>query len=163
MKPRVGVSACLLGRPVRYDGASKPHAWILEELARMAELVPLCPETGAGLPVPRPPVQLVRRKEGVRALGVEDPERDVTEALLAWNRRVAPLLDTLDGLILKSRSPSCGVTSTPLFSPEGAVLGRTAGLFAHHVRRHHPRLPLVEERDLERGAARAAFLRSLGL
>lgn len=64
MKPRVGVSACLLGQPVRYDGQAKPHAWVRDVLARKAELVPLCPETGAGLPVPRPPVRLVRLTVG---------------------------------------------------------------------------------------------------
>jgi len=162
-KPRIGVSACLLGEPVRYDGASRPHAWILGELAQRAELVPLCPETGAGLPVPRPPVQLVRLDGAIRARGVEEPERDVTDRLLAWNREAEPLLASLDALILKSRSPSCGLGSVPLFFPGGEELDRVSGLFAAFVQQAHPALTVVEESELEEEAARAAFLRRLGL
>jgi len=163
LKPRVGVSACLLGRAVRYDGSSKPHAWIMEELARRAELVPLCPELEAGLGVPRPPVRLVRVGRAVRARGVEEPELDVTERLNAWNRETEPLLDSLEALVLKSRSPSCGAGSVPLFSNAGEKVERTSGLFAAFAQQRFPNLWVVEESALEREAERQALLRRLGL
>ncbi len=163
MKPRVGVSACLLGWPVRYDGQSKSHAWIRDVLAGQVELVPLCPETGAGLPVPRPPVRLVRLDSGVHALGVEDPGRDVTVSIEQWSRSVRAVIDGLQAVVLKSRSPSCGLDSVPLHSPDGKELGRTSGLFAAFLQREYPALLLVEETDLEWAKARAAFLHALGL
>ena len=163
MKPRVGVSACLLGAPVRYDGQSKPHEWIRGELAELAELVPLCPETGAGLPVPRPPVRLVKLRDGIHALGVEDPGRDITGLIRPWNRSVRDLIDGLDAVILKSKSPSCGLESVPLHSPQGKALAMTSGLFAAFLREEYPALPMLEETGLETAEARAAFLRTLGL
>ncbi|WP_456404907.1 2-thiouracil desulfurase family protein, partial [Thiolapillus sp.] len=70
-KPRVGVSACLLGQAVRYDGASRPHAWIREVLPRHAQVLPFCPESEAGLETPRPAVRLVKSEGGnIHVLGV---------------------------------------------------------------------------------------------
>ena len=162
MKPRVGVSACLLGEPVRYDGRSKPHAWIRGVLARRAELVPLCPEVGAGLPVPHPPVRLVRLDDGIHALGVADPGRDVTNLVEQWSRSMAKVLDGLQAVILKSKSPSCGLGSAPLHAPEGTELGRASGLFAAFLLQHYPALPLFEESGLEDAGTRAALLDILG-
>ena len=163
MKPRVGVSACLLGEAVRYDARSKPHAWVRGELARRAELVPLCPETGAGLAVPRPPVRLVRLEQGVRALGVEDASLDVTPLLEEWSLSMVPLLRQLRGLVLKSRSPSCGLGSVPLHSPDGQVLGLASGIFAEFLRRECPRLVLVEEAELDTTEGRESFLHALAM
>ena len=163
MKPRVGVSACLLGEPVRYDGQSKPHEWIRQVLAGVADLVPLCPEVGAGLPVPRPPVRLVKLEDGIHALGVEDPGRDVTGVIEQWSRSARSLIDELQAVILKSKSPSCGLGSVPLHSPEGEELGRTSGLFAAFLQQEYPALLLLEETGLELAEARAAFLHALGI
>ncbi len=161
--PRIGVSACLLGQPLRYDGTARPHAWLLDTLARQAELVPLCPEAGAGLGVPRPPVQLVKTPAGLRALGVEVPDLDVTEALLAWCQTQDALLATLQGVVLKSRSPSCGRGSTPVHDAERRPVATGSGLFADHLARHHPHLVVVEDEDLTSDAGRRAFLNALGL
>ena len=141
----MGVSACLLGQAVRYDGASKAHAWIQQELPGRAEIVSLCPEVGAGLEIPRPAVQLTQTEKGVRALGVENPALDVTDVLLDWAARQAALLETLDALILKSRSPSCAVHSAPVFDAQGEITKHRHGLFTAWVARHFPHLPLLDE------------------
>ncbi|BAO45282.1 2-thiouracil desulfurase family protein [Thiolapillus brandeum] len=162
MKPLVGVSACLLGDVVRYDGDSRPHAWVRDELSRYARIVPICPETEAGLGVPRPPVQLVLQGKEVHALGVEDSRLDVTPALSAWMREQMDRLQRLDALILKSRSPSCGLGNTPLFDLDNVELrANHDGLFAGWVRRLFPDLLLCDEVLLEEKPQQAAFLSRL--
>jgi uncharacterized protein YbbK (DUF523 family) len=159
----VGVSACLVGQAVRYDGTAKPHDWIMTVLSQRVELVPLCPEAGAGLGVPRPPVMLVQMEGEVRARGVSEPGLDVTQALLDWSRQWLADCRGLDAVILKSRSPSCGLRSTPLYDSTGRRLTSTAGIFARRLQARLPELLLVEETSLETEAGRERFLRSLGL
>jgi len=160
MRPRVGVSACLLGQPVRYDGASRPHAWIREVLARHAELRPICPETEAGLTVPRPPVQLVRRETGgIMMRGVRDHALDVSARMRRWMERQQDRLAGLDALIVKSRSPSCGLGSTPLYGLDGEMLRDDHnGVFTAWVRMRFPALPLYDDVLLEDAHHRQEFL-----
>ncbi|WP_456379450.1 DUF523 domain-containing protein [Thiolapillus sp.] len=160
MKPRVGVSACLLGQALRYDGASRPHAWIRDRLPEYAEIVPFCPETGAGLDVPRPAVQLVRGDDGrIRVCGVDDSRLDVTAVLQQWIRQQAPELQMLDAIIFKSRSPSCGLGSAPLFDGDGKLLQADfSGLYAAWVQMNYPGMVLCDERKLEEKRYQELFL-----
>ncbi len=160
MKPRVGVSACLLGQPVRYDGASRPHAWIRHVLRCHAELLPICPETEAGLGVPRPPVQLVRQgRDRLVVRGVRDHSLDVTARLCRWADQQTDRLAGLDALILKSRSPSCGLGSTPLYGPDGEELRDDHdGVFAAWARTRFPELVLYDDVLLEDSQSQKAFL-----
>lgn len=162
-KPKVGISACLLGQPVRYDGDSRPHAWICDILPRHARIVPFCPETGAGLGVPRPPVHLVQSANGVvRALGVENPDLDVTGLLQAWSQRQERQLQTLDALILKSRSPSCGLQTTPILDSTGVFLTSVHdGIYVTWVKSHYPELLLCDELQLEETTDQVLFLEKL--
>ena len=161
--PLVAVSSCLLGSAVRYDGCAKPQQWIIDDLGRLVEFLPLCPETGAGLGVPRPPVRLTRAVSGIRALGVDDPTRDVTDPLLNWIRNFLDTMPPVAACILKARSPSCGYLSTPLYDPAGRQLDEVSGLFAAALRERLPGLLIVDEEALGTGAGRAAFLRALGM
>ena len=143
--PKIGISSCLLGHKVRYDGALKAHANIISLVNSRFQAVPLCPETGAGLPTPRPPVQLVETPHGIRMIGVNDRTLDVTDLLERWINDMLPQISALDGLILKSRSPSCGVDSTSLYT-DGKEAGVTgAGLFSRRVMQQFPDLPIIEE------------------
>jgi uncharacterized protein YbbK (DUF523 family) len=154
----VGVSRCLLGDRVRYDGDSKPHHIILERLAAIFELVPVCPEVEAGLPIPRPPVQLTGSLDHPRLTGREDASIDVTETLRHYCERRIPELDDLDGFILKSRSPSCGLNSTPVFIDGHCVTETSHGVFARELRRHYPDMPIIEDTRLEYPEALANFI-----
>ncbi len=157
-RPRVGVSACLLGEAVRYDGGHKRHTWVTEVLARQVELVPFCPEVAAGLGVPRPPIQLVRRGAGIHAVGVDDDSLDLTWHLIVHALAFRSNHPGLCGYVFKARSPSCGLGSTPLYA-DGADTGqRINGLFAHALVRALPGLPAVEETALDDPARRKAFL-----
>ena len=147
-KPVVGVSRCLLGDAVRYDGASKPSRIVIEQLGALFELTPVCPEVEAGLTVPRPPVQLTGPVEQPRMTGRDDPQLDVTETLRAFCEMRIPQLAGLSGFIFKSRSPSCGLGSTPLFIDGECVTETMNGVFAAAMLRRYPRLPVIDERAL---------------
>lgn len=148
--PRVAVSACLLGEPVRYDGQLKACAAVRNELAPAAELVPLCPETGAGMPVPREPVDLFGAATSPRMVGVHTGE-DWTERVVAW---IDAALDRCQdagvrGFVLKARSPSCGVGTAALYAEPGAACEPADGLLAAAIRRRFPQLPMVEDEGLD--------------
>ena len=144
---RIAVSACLLGERVRYDGAQKRHPLIMK-LADEFKLQPFCPEVAIGLGVPRAPVQLVATSAGIRAQGVTDPTHDITDRLEAYAQTQCEALKACAGMIFKSRSPSCGLGSTPLFDQRGEQTSRTDGLFAAQLRDGLPGWPMVEESTL---------------
>ena len=160
-EPRIGVSRCLLGDAVRYDGAARPCRILIEQLGQQFELVAVCPEVEAGLPVPRPPVQLTGAAERVRIIGRDDPQLDVTENLQAFCQRRIPQLAGLSGFVFKSRSPSCGLGSAPLYVDGKCVSQQMDGVFAAALRRRYPHLPVIDERGLEQPAMRAAFIRAV--
>lgn len=159
-RPCIGVSSCLLGQRVRYDGGHKRDGFVVEELGARFELLPICPEVAIGLGVPRPPIQLLLEADGIHARGVQDPGLDVTDRLRAYARLVLPDLARLCGYVFKARSPSCGIDSTPLFVA-GEAPRLASGLFAAAVQAALPGLPLVQEDQLQDPALRARFLEQL--
>jgi len=163
VKPLVAVSSCLLGEAVRYDGRSKPNRWIIDEVGQWVDFLPLCPETSAGLGVPRPPVQLSQTPSGIRALGVDDPVLDVTGPIVAWAQDFLCTMPPVSACILKARSPSCGYLSTPLFDGDGNELERVSGLFASALRERFPQLLIVDEEMLASDAGKEKFLRELSI
>ncbi|KRT56352.1 2-thiouracil desulfurase family protein [endosymbiont of Ridgeia piscesae] len=153
-RPVVGISAYLLGERVRYDAREKRATVIIEGLSGRVEWLPVCPEVGAGLGVPRPAVRLVGEPGRARAVGVEVSTLDVTERLLVFAADWLEQVRRLDGFILKSRSPSCGLHSTPHY-PSGQF---GAGLFADQLRRALSALPLREESELVTPEQQESFL-----
>src|SRR5438093_2695607 len=117
-RPRIGISACLLGEPVRYDAGHKRDAWIVEVLGPTVEWVPVCPEVEAGFGTPREAMNLVRTEGGVRLITV-DTQRDVTERLDTFSRRRVSELafEDLSGYVLKKDSPSCGLEGVKVYDP----------------------------------------------
>jgi uncharacterized protein YbbK (DUF523 family) len=105
----IGVSACLLGEHVRYDGGHKRNTFLLEKLTPHVRLVAVCPEVGIGLGVPREAIRLVRRDDRVRLIG--SAGADYTDAMRRWAGTVIDELRECDlsGFVLKKGSPSCGV------------------------------------------------------
>jgi uncharacterized protein YbbK (DUF523 family) len=122
-RPRVGVSACLLGERVRYDGRDKRHAWLVDVLGPRVEWVPVCPEVEAGFGTPREPMNLARTRDhrlvlvtstaspGDGSAVAGEPREDLTAALARTSAdRVETLASNgLDGYVLKAGSPSCGL------------------------------------------------------
>jgi uncharacterized protein YbbK (DUF523 family) len=146
---RLCVSACLLGAPCRWKGDSKP----CEAVRRLAddprvEVVPFCPELAAGLGCPRPPIELVDEGAGVRVLRV-DRTGDATDALRAACEAQADALERaggVDGFVLKSRSPSCGLAA-PLHDAAGREIGTAPGLWADLARERFPDAAFLDETE----------------
>jgi uncharacterized protein YbbK (DUF523 family) len=148
-RPRIGVSGCLLGRPVRYDGGDKRDPFICDILQRHFDLVAICPEADAGLGIPRPPVNLVGNPHRPRALGRDDPTLDVTAQLESFARQALPGLKHLCGFICKARSPSCASGTVPIYDEEGLrPMWAGDGIFIRIVRAHYPQLPVADESDI---------------
>lgn len=165
VRPRVGISRCLLGDAVRYDGGHKLDTVLIEVLGRHVEWVPVCPEVEVGMGTPREPIELVAASGGVRSsehrvrlVGVQSG-RDWTDEMDRWRReRVAELGEAnLSGFVLKSKSPSCGIDHVPLRADEGIVrAGR--GLFAQALFEAMPHLPIEDEQRLHDARLCDAFL-----
>lgn len=149
------MSACLLGRPVRYDGEHQHEPIVVDVLARHLNLRELCPEVGIGLPVPRPPIHIIQIGEQRRVRGVEAPHQDVTDALQQFGHDTD---DHFCGFILKARSPSCGVGTTPLLDQRGEVIDTTDGEFSRILRQRFPCTPLTDETALQTENAIDNFL-----
>jgi len=161
-KPQVGISQCLLGERVRYDGDSKPLSdETLAALNRAFELLPVCPEVEAGLGVPRPPVQLTASIEHPRVTGRDDKSLDVTDRLYKYSENKVEQLTELSGYIFKSRSPSCGLQSTPVFINNEQVTDRGTGVFTAILCEQYPHLVTVDEITLADAAARDRFIRDV--
>jgi len=154
-KPVVGVSACLLGQKVRYDGDHKHSAILVHQLGPLLRFRDTCPEVAIGLPVPRPPIQVVQVDDALRVKGVENPQQDVTEAL---EDVAAGMTEPLSGFVLKARSPSCGHLSTPVHNAGGQQIGMASGAFARKLHELFPRIPLANDSDLEKLAFLQSFL-----
>ena len=142
---RVGVSACLLGQAVRFDGGHRRDEFLTETLGRFVEWVPVCPEVELGLGVPRPTLHLERRGGDLRLVETGSG-RDLTAAMhrFAARRVDSAALRDLCGYVLKARSPSCGMQRVEVRDARGTAPGGR-GLFAQALLAAHPELPVEEE------------------
>lgn len=158
-RPRVGISSCLLGEKVRWDGGDRRHALLLETLGPLVEWVAVCPETELGLGVPREPIGLVGEVGAPRLVG-ERTSADYTDAMARWaERRVEQLAAAgLDGWVTKARSPSCGLRDVPVRAVDGGLRDSGVGAFVRALRARLPALPIAEEGELEDAEVRARFL-----
>ena len=155
---RLGVSACLLGQTVRYDGGHKRDSFVADVLAAHFELVPTCPEVAIGLGVPRAPIRLVQTAAGVRVRGLRDGSLDVTDALDGEAARVHRAEPNLCGYVLKKNSPSCGLERVKTYTEAGMPHGRAPGAFAAGLQARAPLLPLEEEGRLNDPVLRENFI-----
>lgn len=155
---RIGISGCLVGQEVRFDGGHKHNEYITRTLGEFFEFVPFCPEVAIGMGVPRPPIRLVRVGHAVRARGVKDAALDVTDKLAAYADKIAPQLKSVSGYILKKNSPSCGMERVKLYSGKGMPVGSSAGVYAGRLLTLHPDLPFEEEGRLMDPVLRENFI-----
>jgi uncharacterized protein YbgA (DUF1722 family)/uncharacterized protein YbbK (DUF523 family) len=159
---RLGISSCLLGSPVRFDGGHKRDRFLTDQLGPFVEWVPVCPEVELGMGVPRETVRLVRDGEDLRMLAVRSGT-DHTRAMRAFAERRVRELAALDlcGYVLKKDSPSCGLLRVRVHSGRGMPERKGRGLFAEALTRAFPHLPVEEEGRLGDPALRESFIERL--
>ena len=154
---RLAVSSCLLGEKVRFDGGHKRNTYMTEALAAYFYWVPMCPEMAIGMGVPREPIRLIKTQQGLRALGTQHPERDVTDQLQRFGGAMAAKLGDIDGYILKKDSPSCGMERVRVHVTGGAPSRTGVGIYARALMARRPWLPVEEEERLNDPALRENF------
>ncbi len=158
-KIKIGISACLLGEKVRYDGKHKHDLFITNTLGNYFEWIPICPEHDCGMPVPREPMNLYGQIENPR-LQTTETNIDKTDQLCSWAKsRLEELKqENIGGFILKEKSPSCGISGIPLYHEDGTSDHKTSGLFAKMLTERFPLLPVIDEVDLHVPALREYFI-----
>ena len=155
---RLGISSCLLGQKVRYDGNYKHDSFLTGTFGQFFEWVPVCPEVAIGLGVPRPPIRLAGSPAAPRAVGVKNPDIDVTDSLAAYGRKQARVLDGISGYIFKSKSPSCGMERVKVYQAMGASAANGRGIYADAFLSAQPWLPAEEEGRLGNPRLRENFI-----
>jgi uncharacterized protein YbgA (DUF1722 family)/uncharacterized protein YbbK (DUF523 family) len=162
---RIGVSACLLGAEVRYDGHHKRNDFLVDELGPLVEWVPVCPEVEVGMGVPRESVRLARGPRGRTLMLGNESQEDWTDRMEAYAARRVARLATLElsGYVLKARSPSCGMERVNLYPSADRERTRQpakqgVGLFAAELLRALPNLPVEEEGRLTDARLRENFI-----
>ena len=156
---KVGISACLLGAPVRFNGGHKKSHLCKDVLSQYFTYVSVCPEQAIGLGTPREPIRLVGDTDKPRAVGTVNPELDVTDALTAYGQRTAAELTDLCGFILMQKSPSCGMERVKVYQYSGHTAEHGGvGLFAAALMRAQPNLPVEEDGRLNDPVLRENFI-----
>jgi uncharacterized protein YbgA (DUF1722 family)/uncharacterized protein YbbK (DUF523 family) len=156
---RIGISACLLGTRVRFDGGHKRDAFLVGLLGRFVEWVPVCPEVELGLGTPRESIRLERHNGELRLLAPKSGA-DHTEAMRAYAERRARGLEHegLHGFVLKKDSPTCGMERVKVYGAGGAPARNGRGLFAEALLARLPALPIEEEGRLSDPHLRESFV-----
>jgi uncharacterized protein YbgA (DUF1722 family)/uncharacterized protein YbbK (DUF523 family) len=155
---RLGVSACLLGAKVRFDGGHKRNRFLMDGLGAHFEFVPFCPEVAIGLGTPRPTIRLVGDAQAPRAVGSKDAALDVTDALRSYSVDTASRLDGLSGFVFKKDSPTCGMERVKVYNDKGMPHPDGTGIFARAVQEANPLLPVEEEGRLNDAVLRENFI-----
>jgi uncharacterized protein YbgA (DUF1722 family)/uncharacterized protein YbbK (DUF523 family) len=158
-KITLGVSACLLGENVRYDGGHSHDRFLTDTLGQYIEYIPVCPEVECGLPVPREAMHLEGSPDSPRLMTIKT-RQDMTDRLQKWaSRRVIELeKNDLCGFIFKSKSPSSGMERVKVYDKNGVPARKGTGLFARIFMEHFPLLPVEDEGRLSDPALRDNFV-----
>jgi len=158
-KVKLGISSCLLGHKVRYDGGHKLDRYLANTLGEYAEFVPVCPEVECGFPIPRESLRLVGNPESPRLVTTRTGQ-DFTDRMANWaSRRVVELEgEGLCGYIFKSGSPSSGMQGVKIYGASGVPSNRGVGMFAMAFMKHFPMLPTEQESRLYDPRLRENFI-----
>jgi len=158
-KIKTGISSCLLGNKVRYDGGHKWDRYITETLGQYLEWVPVCPEVECGLPVPREAMRLIGTPGSPRIITIRTGI-DHTERMLKWSEKKLRELEreNLCGFIFKSNSPSSGIGGVKVYSPSGMPSQRGTGIFGNAFLQRFPLIPAIDDGRLHDPGLRGNFI-----
>lgn len=157
----VGISSCLMGEPVRFNGGHKRSTFCTDTLSQYFDFISICPEVAIGMSTPREPIRLVSedsKDQTVRAKGVVDNSIDVTDALAEYAKEQAVKQAHLCGYIFMQKSPSCGLFGVKRYLSNGYSEGSTRGIYADVFAKAHPLIPLEEAGRLTDAGLRENFM-----
>lgn len=156
---QLGVSSCLLGNEVRYDGGHRRDEFLLKTLGPYFDFHAFCPEVAIGMGVPRPPIQLRQFADGIHVVDVANGNKDFTQSLRENARDDMRDIGQLAGFVFKRGSPSCGVFEVDLFTENGTwQSGTGTGVYVAEIVRAYPHLPVEQEDGLAHDQRRMNFL-----
>ena len=162
MKEIIGISSCLAGMFVRYDGASEYRHNLYQQLRDKFTVLTFCPEVSIGLPIPRPPIQLRQTSFTPLVVDKKTGKKDYTEALQNYAERVAERYPSLKAYIFKQSSPSCGLGKTKLHDEQGCIISALSnGIFTDRLIQKLPRLIVSSEDKLITSKQIEGFLNQL--
>lgn len=158
-KIKMGISRCLLGENVRYDGGHQHDRYLTDTLGNYFEYIPVCPEVEYGLPIPREALRLVGKPENARLVTIKTGI-DHTDGMLEWAYGKLKELEkeNLCGFVFKSKSPSSGMRAVKVYGPSGMPLHKGVGIFAGAFMKQFPILPVEEDGRLHDSALRENFI-----
>jgi uncharacterized protein YbgA (DUF1722 family)/uncharacterized protein YbbK (DUF523 family) len=158
-KIKLGISTCLLGETVRYDGGHKLDRFLTDTLGQYVEYVPVCPEVECGLPVPRESMRLEGNPDSPQLI-TSRTKQDMTDRMVRWaKRRVVEIEgEDLCGFIFKSDSPSSGMERVRVYNEKGMPVKKGIGMFARIFMEHFPLLPVEEDGRLHDPNLRENFI-----
>jgi len=144
-KLKIGISSCLLGKNVRYNGENKLDRFIVKILGHYFSYIPICPEVECGLGIPRLPMRLEGNPKRPK-LVITSTNIDITKKMLSWSKEKVHKLEKehLDGFIFKSRSPSCGILDLTVYRKKKSPPKKGQGLFVKMFKDHFPLIPIEE-------------------
>jgi uncharacterized protein YbbK (DUF523 family) len=159
-KIKIGVSSCLLGNNVRYDGGHRHDHYISDTLGRYFEWLPVCPEVECGLGIPREAMRLVGNPENPRLVTIHTGA-DHTDRMYTWVEKKLKELEkeNLFGFIFKSKSPSSGIGGVEIYTPSGIPGHSGAGIFGGAFIKHFAHLPVIDEDGLHDPLLRENFIK----
>ncbi|MET1254848.1 DUF1722 domain-containing protein [Aliikangiella maris] len=167
----VGISQCLLGQNVRFDGGHRKNNFCTQSLTEKFKFVSFCPEVGIGLPVPRKPIRLIGSKDNTKAVYSHDYTQDFTDDLQHYARKNRDKLSQLSGFIFCKGSPSCGVERIKIYNDSDDSANKKSaqaekngtGIFAAEVMKYVPLLPVEEDGRLNDPLIRDSFIKRVYL
>ncbi len=156
---KIGISSCLLGFKVRYDGGHKLDHYIRDTLGKFVTFVSVCPEVEMGLPVPREAMRLIGDPDSPRLVTIKS-NKDYTDQMLKWaTEKVEELkAEKLSGFIFKSNSPSSGMRGVKVYTHSGSPSKTGIGIFAKYFMEQFPLLPVEDEGRLQNPELRENFI-----
>jgi uncharacterized protein YbbK (DUF523 family) len=157
---KIGVSACLLGKNVRYDGGNKYINLAQYFNVGKYQFMALCPEVEMGMTIPRPAIQIIKDQTNIRLVQVDNREIDYSQQMHQWFLENLDSLKCYAGFILKSKSPSCGQQTTPHYSNQG-LFERQDGFFVNLLKSIQNDINIIDENQLMQPDLVDNFIQSL--
>lgn len=157
---KIAVSACLLGQNVRYDGGNKFINFTDYFNKKKYQLHSICPEVEMGLSIPRKPIQIIKKQNQIQLVQVEDQNINHTHQMESWFNNSLNQIKGFHGFVLKSKSPSCGFNTTPLYNGEN-IEDKGDGYFVYLLKKHIKQPLIIDELGLKNPSTLSAFKHSL--